>query len=71
MSLVEVSVSMLTALRLRSITRRKDASSWARLISASVRKNASSVAMSGSIMPTPLAIPTIDAYAAVPGRDRG
>ena len=58
MSLVDVSVSMLTQLNVRSITRRKTVESTAWSIAASVNITVISVAMSGSIIPTPLAMPT-------------
>ena len=57
-SLVEVSVSMLTQLKVRSTTRRNTASSSSEETSASVKTREMCVAMSGSIMPTPFAIPT-------------
>ena len=57
-SLVDVSVSMLSALNVRSMTRRKAASSGSGSMAASVRKRVMRVAMSGSIIPTPLAMPT-------------
>ena len=57
-SLVEVSVSMLSALKVRSITRRNIRSRSAVSTATSVRNSVISVAMSGSIMPTPLAMPT-------------
>ena len=57
-SLVEVSVSTETQLKVRSMTRRKIASSRFGSISASVNIIVMSVAMFGSIMPTPLATPT-------------
>ena len=57
-SLVDVSVSMLTQLNVRSTTRRKRSSSSAASTSASVTSTAIIVAMSGSIIPTPLAMPT-------------
>ena len=57
-SLVDVSVSMLSALNVRSMTRRKVASSGPGSTAASVRKRVMRVAMSGSIIPTPLAMPT-------------
>ena len=58
MSLVEVSVSTETQLNVRSMTRRKTASSRSPSTAASVNNRVISVAMSGSIMPTPLATPT-------------
>ena len=57
-SLVDVSVSMLTQLNVRSTTRRKRRSSSLGSTSASVSSTAIIVAMSGSIIPTPLAMPT-------------
>ena len=59
MSLVEVSVSTLKALKVLSTIRRKISSSLSELISASVVMTAIIVAIFGSIMPTPFAIPTI------------
>ena len=56
-SLVDVSVSMLTALRVRSITRR-NITSRATLSRRVGQNSVMSVAMSGSIMPTPFAMPT-------------
>ena len=66
-SLVDVSVSTLTQLNVRSTTRRNVASSSSAPISASVVITAIIVAMSGSIIPTPLAMPTTTAAA---GGDR-
>ena len=60
-SLVEVSVSTETQLNVRSMTRRKMVSSDAGSMSASVNMSVMSVAMFGSIMPTPLATPTTTA----------
>ena len=60
-SLVEVSVSTLRALSVRSTTRRNTASSSSGARAASVQNRAMRVAMSGSIMPTPLAMPTMRA----------
>ena len=57
-SLVEVSVSTLTQLNVRSTTRRNTTSRSVLESSASVKSNEMCVAMSGSIMPTPLAMPT-------------
>ena len=57
-SLVEVSVSTETQLKVRSITRRHTASNVVPSTRASVNTNVMSVAMFGSIMPTPLATPT-------------
>ena len=57
-SLVEVSVSTLTQLNVRSTTRRNVASRSAADSSASVNSSEMWVAMSGSIKPTPLAMPT-------------
>ena len=64
-SLVDVSVSMLNALKVRSITRRNSPSSASAATLASVQNSAISVAMSGSIIPTPLAMPTTRASPAV------
>ena len=58
MSLVDVSVSMLTQLNVRSTTRRNASSRSSAATAASVSSTAIIVAMSGSIIPTPLAIPT-------------
>ncbi len=58
-SLVEVSVSTLTAFSVRSMTRRNIASRVDASTAASVMNSAINVAMSGSIIPTPLANPTI------------
>ena len=60
-SLVDVSVSTETQLNVRSITRRKMTSRSSASIAASVKHSVMSVAMSGSIMPTPLATPTMRA----------
>ena len=57
-SLVDVSVSTLTQLNVRSTTRRNAASRSADVSSASVNSSEMCVAMSGSIIPTPFAIPT-------------
>uniref|UniRef100_A0A6J7Q2U8 Unannotated protein n=1 Tax=freshwater metagenome TaxID=449393 RepID=A0A6J7Q2U8_9ZZZZ len=57
-SLVEVSVSTDTELKVLSTTLRNIASSASGAISASVKIRAIIVAMFGSIMPTPLATPT-------------
>ena len=57
-SLVDVSVSTLTQLKVSSTTRRNTASRSMPGRSASVNKNEMCVAMSGSIIPTPLAVPT-------------
>ena len=65
MSLVEVSVSTLTQLKVRSTTDRNVASSAAEVNAASVKIIAIMVAMSGSIMPTPFATPTTVAAPAV------
>ncbi len=59
MSLVDVSVSMLTQFNVPSTTSRKRASSSPPGTSASVTTTAIIVAMSGSIIPAPLATPTI------------
>ncbi len=59
MSDVEVSVSTESELNVRSTTRPNMRSSSAAGSSASVNTKANIVAMSGSIMPTPLATPTI------------
>ncbi len=58
MSLVDVSVSTETQLNVRSITERNRGRSSPGAMRASVRKTAMSVAMSGSIIPTPLPNPT-------------
>jgi hypothetical protein len=58
---VEVSVSTDSELNVRATTRRKAASSRSAGTAASVKTRAIIVAMSGSIMPTPLAMPTTDA----------
>ena len=55
---VEVSVSTETQLNVRPITRRNTASRASAVSSASVKNMVMRVAMSGSIMPTPLATPT-------------
>ena len=55
---VDVSVSIDTQLKVRSITRRQIASSASPSTSASVNAMVMRVAMLGSIMPTPLATPT-------------
>src|SRR3977135_3059069 len=57
-SLVDVSVSIDTALNVRSMTLRNAASRSVGATPASVQNSAMSVAMSGSIIPTPLAMPT-------------
>ena len=56
-SLVDVSVSMLTQLNVRSITRRNTADSTGGSIAASVNIAVIKVPMSGSIIPTPFAMP--------------
>ena len=61
MSDVDVSVSIDTQLNVRSITRRNTVSSSVGAIAASVKNSVIRVAMSGSIIPTPLATPTIRA----------
>ena len=58
---VEVSVSTDRQLKVSSTAPRKARSSSSGASSASVRTSAIMVAMSGSIMPTPLATPTISA----------
>ena len=58
MSLVDVSVSTLSALNVTSHTRRSMASSRSGAISASVVITEIIVAMSGSIIPDPFAMPT-------------
>ena len=60
-SLVEVSVSIETQLNVRSMTRRKIGSRSPAVRRASVNINVIRVAMLGSIMPTPLATPTMRA----------
>ena len=58
MSLVDVSVSMLTQLNVRSAIGPNASASSAPATSASVNNTAIIVAMSGSIIPAPLAMPT-------------
>ena len=56
-SLVEVSPSMVTALKVSSTAGSSEARSACGSIAASVKRKASMVAMSGAIMPAPLAMP--------------
>ena len=58
-SLVEVSPSTVTQLKVLSVTRDSAACSSGASTGASVVMNASSVAMSGWIIPAPLAVPPI------------
>ena len=57
MSLVEVSLSTVTALKVFSVAAESSACSTGAAIGASVATNDSIVAMSGAIMPAPLAMP--------------